>query len=172
MKRFHISHQPAAGCKGAAIILACLFLSGLLAGAFLCRDVWNLIPLEISAFSCCADVCSVFIVAMTPYFFSALAVFINRPILLYPLAFWKALFFAFVLSGLAMSGGSAGWLVAGLAMFAGILSMPVLCWYWLRHVGGSGFDLREFLMGMGVLLAIVLADFLVISPFLSNILIF
>ena len=50
--RFHNSHRPAAECRGAAIILACVFLFGLLAGAFLCRDAWNQLPVEISALAC------------------------------------------------------------------------------------------------------------------------
>ena len=170
--RFHNSHRPAAGCRGAAIILACLFLSGLLAGAFLCRDAWNELPFEISALASGSSLFGLLTVLLTPYLFSAMAVFLNRPVLLFPLVFWKAFFFAFVLSGLALSGGSAGWLVAGLAMFAVILSMPVLCWYWLCHIGGGSFDLREFLVGAGFLLAIGLVDFWVISPFLSNILTF
>ena len=50
--------------------------------------------------------------------------------------------------------------------------MPVLCWYWLRCIGIRHFVLRDFLVGLCFLLVIGLADFFVIAPFLSNILIF
>ena len=112
---------------------------------------------------------SVFVLLL-PLLFSAAAVYVNRPVLLIPLAFWKAFFFCFVFSGFWRICGSTGWLVCGLAMFGSLCSLPVLCWYWLHHLEGQPFRPGSFLIASAALSVVLIMDFHVISPFLANIL--
>ena len=110
-------------------------------------------------------------VLLLPLLLSALAVYVKRPVFLFPLAFWKAFFFSYVFSGFMGVLGSAGWLVCSLGLFSGVCSLLVLCWYWLQHLDGMGFRLGSFLPAVAVTVAIGLTDLQMISPFLANILI-
>ena len=172
MSSFHDSHRSAGVCRGPAVVLACLVFIGLLTGILLSCDARNQYSFRIPQLGTRTEITGSITVLLPAYLLSACAVFINRPVLILPIAFWKVFSVGFVFSGLMFSGGSAGWLVACLTMFAGVCSMPVLCWYWLRCIGIRHFVLRDFLVGLCFLLVIGLADFFVIAPFLSNILIF
>ena len=63
-------------------------------------------------------------------------------------------------------------MVMGLGMFGSLCALPVLWWYWLRHIDGEGFSGRTFLPALGAMILISWADLALISPFLTNILIF
>ena len=107
--------------------------------------------------------------AVLPFLFSAFAVYAGRPVFLIPIAFCKAFLFSYVGYRWWIAWGHAGWLVTGLVMFTAILSLPVLCWYWLRYVGGRKFEWSVFFLVLGCLLAIGMVDHQWIVPFLIGI---
>lgn len=107
-----------------------------------------------------------------PFLFSAFAVYLAQPMLLFPIAFWKAFLFSYTGCGMFAAWGSAGWLVTPLVMCSSFCAMPVLYWYWLRHIGGEGFLWRTFCAALAVLAVIGIINWYFIEPFLARIIIF
>ena len=171
MKRSQCFYLSVPARKSAAMILALCFVSGLLAGAMLSIQSRDLFIRIRSEFSSSAGI-SAFIPTMLPLLASGFAVYAKQPVLLMPVAFWKALSFSYVASGVIFAWGSAGWLVGGLTLFGSFCSLSVLWWYWLRHITGEGFRHGTFFLALGAMALISLVDLLVISPFLENILTF
>ena len=60
----------------------------------------------------------------------------------------------------------------GLLLFASASSMPVLCWYWLRHIGGRRFEVLPLCLALAALLLIGIVNVCLISPFLAVIITF
>ena len=171
MVRFHFFRLPRLGCKAAAVVLAWAFVLGLLAGCSASAGCWELLSASRDSLAQSAGI-SAFVPTALPVLISGFAVYIGKPLLLIPAAFWKAFFFSGVGFGISSVWGSAGCLVGILALFGSLCSMPVLWWYWLRHIGGEAFSVRSFLPALAASILIGWMDILVISPFLTKILIF
>ena len=171
MKRSQYSHLSLWGCKPGILVLAFAFGTGLLLGSTASAGAHSVFAGSRQALTQSAGI-SALIPGVLPLLFSGLAVYAKRPVLLIPLAFWKAFFFSYVAFGLIAVWGSAGWLVCILALFGSSSSLGALWWYWLRHIGGEGFSSRTFFPAFGAILLIGWVDIAVISPFLTNILIF
>ena len=107
-----------------------------------------------------------------PFLFSAIAVYLAQPMLLFPIAFWKAFMFSYMGSGLITAWGSAGWLMAPLVMGGSFCSLSVLYWYWTRHICGERFRWGTFSLALAALAVIGIIDLFVIEPFLARIIIF
>lgn len=107
-----------------------------------------------------------------PFLFSAFAVYVKQPMLLIPIAFWKAFLFSCLACGLFRVWGRAGWLITGLVISGRILAMPPLCWYWLHHIRGRRFEPGIFWLILSCLIAIGVAEYLLIVPFLGTIITF
>ena len=171
MKRSQPFRISIFGCKAGTALLAWAFGLGLLAGSLASAGAQAVFLDGRQSLAQYAGI-STLIPGVLPLLFSGLAVYAKRPVLLIPLAFWKAFFFSYVASGLIAVWGSAGWLVCILAMFGSFSSLSVLWWYWLRHIGGEAFNGRTFLLALSGMIFIGWVDVMVISPFLTNILIF
>ena len=170
MKRSQYSHLSCR-CKLSVLLLAFSFGSGLLLGSVASAGAHAVFSGSREALARCIGG-SALIPGVLPLLFSGLAVYIKRPVLLIPVAFWKALFFSYVASGMIAAWGSAGWLMCILAMFGSFSGLSVLWWYWLRHIGGEGFSGRMFFLALGAMILLSWLDLVLISPFLTNILIY
>ena len=170
--RFHFPIWSLPNRKAETFALAAAVALGHLVGIGLSSAAREHIPDVIRILSDGAVFPGRIAVLLLPLLCSAGAVYVGRPVILLPIAFWKVLSFSYVFSGLSFSWTGAGWLVGCLSMLSGFLSLPVLCWYWLRHLDGRSFDLGGFLTAASLLLAVALADLWVISPFLLNIITF
>lgn len=105
-----------------------------------------------------------------PFLCSAIAVYLKQPLLLLPVAFLKAFCFSCVGLGVLSCFGSAGWLIWFLLQFSDCCTLPVLYWYWRRHISGTGsFDWAVSMVILSALLLVGSFDYCVISPFLANI---
>lgn len=171
MTRVHMFHQSDYPSKFGIILLGSVLLLGCIAGIWLSCEARSWFADAVQALRFPPDGFASLTALTMPLLFSVLAVYVKRPVLLLPLAFWKALFFSYVFSGFIGVCGSAGWLICGLCMFSRIASLPVLCWYWLRHISGQCFCFSAMLLAFALLVALCLADLWVISPFLAKILI-
>ena len=170
MVRVRLFHLSALGRRAAMMILAWAFVLGLATGGLLSTGCRALLETSRDALAQGAGV-SEFVPTLLPIFFSGFAVYIKQPLLLVPIAFWKAFLFSCVGTGIALAWGTAGWLVGTLALFGSLCAMPVLWWYWLRHIGGQPFTCRTFLPALGTTALIGWVDSFLISPFLTSILI-
>ena len=170
MVRFRFFRLSTLGSKAPMVLLAWAFLSGLALGCLVSAGCRTLLETSRSMLAQPAGV-SAFVPTVLPLLFSGFAVYIKQPVLLIPAAFWKAFSFSSVGMGIAMAWGTAGWLVGILALFGSLCAMPVLWWYWLRHIGGAAFSGRTFLLVLSAMMLIGWIDAVLVSPFLTNILI-
>lgn len=171
MKRSQPFRISIFGCKAGTALLAWAFGLGLLAGSLASIGAQPIFTEARQTFARSAGI-SAFVPTVLPLLVSGFVVYANWPLLLIPTAFWKAFSFSYVAIGVITAWGSAGWMVMGLGMFGSLCALPVLWWYWLRHIGGEGFSGRIFLPALGAMVLISWVDLALISPFLTNILIF
>lgn len=75
-------------------------------------------------------------ILLLPFVFSALAVYLSAPGLLFPVCFVKSFLFTYVSFGFYLALNGSGWLLRLFFMFADVFSVPVLYYYWLRHISG------------------------------------
>lgn len=173
MVRHSFFRFPFSKCRAAALALAFFFFLGQSLGILFSGSAGGLFHSSMSAVvSSRVSVFGLLSSVMLPLLISAFAVYIRQPLLLIPTAFWKAFLFSYLGCGLYRAWGNAGWLVSGLVMFGSVCSMPVLCWYWLRHIGGRPFDPRAFGLSLAGLAIVGILDYCLILPFLAEIITF
>lgn len=166
--RIHFLQYPR---RVAAIILALAFCMGLLLGAYIATltDPSYFLMMR-TAVSSRVSITGLLPALLLPFLFSAFAVYLSQIWLLIPIAFTKAFFFSFLSTGFLILSPGSGWLMRMLFMFTDCLSLPVLCWFWLRACGGEGVSLRGVLSVFLVISGIGCLDFQFISPFLVSLL--
>lgn len=110
------------------------------------------------------------LVPLSPLLISAVAVYLSCPYLLCPLCFCKAFTFGLCAFAVASAYGSAGWLVQFLFMFTDCLTLPALCWFWIRHADGNKGSLRKDILCCTIwFLAIGIVDYRAVLPLLKEI---
>ncbi len=154
------------------IFLAFFWFSGLLLGALsfsdagICNTSWML-----GASNGTVSIVSLLCVNILPFLFSAFAVYIFRPFLLWIICFWKGFQFSFVSLGVLCCYPDSGWLVRWFLMFSDIFSLPLLFWFWHKHISDSGsYTGAEVFLFMSIFVLIVSIDYCYISTFLSDLL--
>ena len=171
MKRSQFFRISIFGCNAGAVLLACAFGFGLLGGSLTSAGAQAVFLDGRQSLAQYSGV-SAMVPTVLPLLVSGFAVYAHWPVLLVPTAFWKAFCFSYTASGVIAAWGSAGWLVGVLTMFGSFCGLSVLWWYWLRHIGGEDFSGRTFFPALGAMVLISWVDAALISPFLTNILIF
>lgn len=107
-------------------------------------------------------------ISVLPFLFSAFAVSISFPFLLYPICFCKAFLFSFVSFGVIHSYEGAGWLIRWLLLFSDTVGVPLLYCFWLRHLPGfQKPSLSENVLFLILFLVLGWIDYRIISPFLA-----
>ena len=171
MGRFLNLKLPHFPRKSSSAVLALFWFLGLVLGVFFSTAAGNTIAtLMRTAVNSHVSISGLLTAILLPFLLSAFAVYIHEPWLLIPIAFAKAFVFSYVGLGVMTSYGSAGWLVRLLLMFGDCCSMPLLFWYWTRHISGQ----RKALLpvtAVVLVLAFVIGsfDFCVVSPFLASV---
>lgn len=146
-------------------LLACCWCVGLLAGACSAASISNSFFLLMRAAQSGVSIFGLLMTALLPFLFTALAVFLSEPRLFLPIAFCKAFSFAYCGVGIGLAYGLAGWLVRFLLLFSDGCLIPVLYWFWLKHIS----DLRrsapiELASGCGFAILAGLLNYGLISP--------
>ena len=107
--------------------------------------------------------------AVLPLLLSAFAVSFSEPWLLLFISTFKAFSFSFCAWGVCLAFGQSGWLVLFLFLFSDVFLIPLLYFYWLRHIRGDRtprtWELPAFLtasLGIGCI------DYLFIAPVLAS----
>lgn len=156
-------------CKKPIFVLACAYFIGLFSGVLISMSASDaLVSTMRAAVFGRVSIFGLLSTILLPLLFSAFAVYISRPVLLIPIAFFKAFLFSFLGMGILAAFGSAGWLVRCLLMFSDILTMPLLWWYWIRSSSNQGTCQRSSLVCAAAVCLIGSLDYCVISPFLAN----
>lgn len=155
--------------RSSILLLACVWMTGLILGVFFsARSSDSYFLLMRTAASSRVSIAGLIASAYLPFLFSAFAVLIGKPWLLYPLSLIKALASGFGFSGAALAFGSAGWLAQPLLFFTDVCLLPVLCWFMIRHIGGAENSLkRDFFLCTAAAVLVGCLDYCVVSPFLA-----
>lgn len=171
MDRFLYLNLPKFACRVSPFVLAVsVFLGHFLGVCFSLCASSSFLSMMRMAVSSPVSIVSLLSAILLPFLISAVAVYLDRPVLLLPVAFVKAFCFSWVGLGVLSYFGSAGWLIWFLLMFSDCCSLPVLYWYWRRHIReNSSFDWSVSILVLSILVLIGAFDYCFISPFLANI---
>ena len=146
-----------------------LWLAGLISGTLLAALSGNhyFLLMRVAA-SSHVSIVGLTVTVLLPFLCAAFAVYTDRPWMLYAVCFTKVFTFAFCGFGITAAYGSAGWLVRALLQFSDICTVPVLCWFSLRHLSGrkNGWK-RDIGIGLGLVIPVICLDTWYISPFLA-----
>ena len=113
------------------------------------------------------SIVSLIIAVLFPFLFSAFAVYLGKPGLLYLVCFLKSWAFTLAAYGTVVAFGYAGWLVQFLLQFSDILLLWLLYWFCLRHISKTEASAkRDFGICTAAIAAVCGIDYCVISPFL------
>jgi hypothetical protein len=152
--------------------LAFVWLTGLILGGMAFRyagsDLVSQMPLAVqsqpSIFGLLAS-------CLLPFLFSAFAVYLHAPRLLYGICFLKAFIFAYISWGVMGAFGGSGWLLRGLLLFSDLWGAAVLFFYCQRHISGlRGFSFCAFGIYVCMLVLVSGVDHSFISPLLRRLL--
>lgn len=154
-------------CKA---LLALSWHFGLLGGVLVTVNADpSLVTLMHTAVRCRVSIFGVLTVTFLPFLLSAFAVIFSSPWLIIPISFLKAFLFGYCASAVSVAFGSAGWLIQWLLLFSSCCSVPVLYWFWLRHITGTKEVIWSDLMICALIILLIASlDYRVISPFLVN----
>ena len=108
-------------------------------------------------------------VLLLPFLLSAMAVFLSQTWLLYVIGFFKAFSFGFCCALTQFAFGDSGWLIRLLLFFSDSWSLPLLCWFCLRHLDGQLRTVKIDLAAcLGLTIFFALMDSWMVAPFLAS----
>ena len=150
-------------------VLACFWLGGIVSGIALAQNGKPVIfPLMCRTWFSPVSIVCFFGVLLLPFLFSAFAVFISEPWLLFLVALVKGYSFSYVSFGMLLTHPCDGWLLRQLFMFSDLLCLPFLFWYWQNSLSWQrGFPLRRTLWALFVPVLIGSLDVCFVTPFLA-----
>lgn len=154
------------------LILFVVFLSGLLLGGLLSRLAGSsLLVLVFAAGEDTASVLGLAAVLLVPLLISFFVFYYNVPVLVFPIAFIKAVIFGFCSCCIMFTYGDSGWLVRSLLLFSDSMMLVVLCWYWIRQLGNGRLRLKQNTLLCSYLAVLIgMVDYMYISPFAAMLL--
>lgn len=124
--------------KGATTILAFSWIVGLVSGFLLSYHAGDsLCSLMRGCVYSSVSIVWFLSVSIFPFLFSALAVFLSFPQLLFVICFIKALLYGFLFVGLDFAWGSAAWLIRIAVLLDDLILMPICYWFWHIHISGE-----------------------------------
>lgn len=172
MVRFFHARFFSPSRKVNVIVLAFTLISGYALGSFFATGVSDsAVSLMRTAIVCRVSIVCLLPVILLPFLFTAFAVSIHRLWLFIPLAFCRAAAFGYLASIILCAFGSSGWLIFSLFLFSDFISMPLLCWFWIRSLNCFGRNtFGNLTIISAVLSGIVFLDCQFVSPFLVTLL--
>ena len=157
--------------KRLACVLAFAWVAGLISGSIIAihadRSFFSLMrmmPLHpVSIVGLLLSLC-------LPLLFTAVAVYISHQWILIIVAFLKALFLSMLFSGVWISFGIGGWVVAGLLFLSDFLTGIMLIWLWYYAITGRRAVHTLFSCSLFAFTLIGIFDYFYVSPLLVNLL--
>ena len=171
MVRFFHCHFMQISRRGDVIVLAFALMLGYLCGGICSTSAeLNLFSLMRTGVMTGVSIVCLLPVLLLPFMLSVVSVYAGQWWCLLPVAFAKAFLFSYLCCHILIQLPDSGPLFAGLFLCADGLSLPVLCWFWIRSMrvsdGNKGYFLPVFLLITGI----GLFDYQVVSPFLASLL--
>jgi hypothetical protein len=129
-----------------------------------------LISLMRESVECSVSIPGLLTAAVLPFLLSAFAIGFGEPWLLLIISWVKAFGFGFCACGVSLAFGQCSWLVRPLFLFSDLCVVPMLYFYWLRHIGNekksTRWELPAILCASG---AVAYLDYCFVAPFLVSI---
>jgi len=152
------------------VTLIVVWSVGLLLGALFSPNlgdaVFTIVRREVSARS---SVISHLVTVCLPLLLAAFVVNKHKSYLLLLISIVRAFQFTFCGGIICSLYGSAGWLVRFLLQFSDVFSVPILCWFSLRHISvDRGVNKKDFRISLLLTLIVGCIDYFVISPFFAS----
>lgn len=115
------------------------------------------------------SIVSTLCVSILPFLFSCFSLCISMPFLLLVICFWKAFQFSYVSLGVMCCFSVSGWLIRWFLMFSDMVCLPLLFWFWHRHISGKyTINGAEVFLLLSLFLLIGSIDYCCISSFLTD----
>lgn len=169
MYRRFFFQLPTWRCKNVQLLLACAFLFGLISGILISMSASDALcsTMRAAPFGC-VSIFGLLSVLLLPFLFSAFAVYSSSVLLLLCVAFAKAFAFGFVSFAVWAAFGAAGWLIRFLLMFADLIILPLLLWFWYQIMKNPHSWVKSTLVACILACFIGGFDYCFVSPFLAN----
>ena len=156
-------------CKRKFLCLAFLWFLGLCSGKYYAVQTGSTFLLLMrTAVESRPSIVGQLISVLLPLLLLVLSVYFLQPIAYYFLAFIQSLSLGYICCCIQRIFGSASWLVCLLFLFSSFVSVPFYCWFLIRHISGKQASyFRDSLVVLGAVLIACIADYFIISPFLT-----
>lgn len=152
-------------------ILAFCWFSCTILGVYVSANDTNISSLmRIAAYSD-VSIVGLSIVLLVPFFFVAVGLFIHMSVALYVISAIKAFSSAYLLYGIIVAFGNAGWLMHSLLLFSDTGANILYLWFIFHHIDGRKHTLyRDIVFSLCLCITIEAVDCLLIVPLLRSLL--
>ena len=159
-------------CRGRRFVLSVWIAFGCITGAVFALNISNsFLLLMRSELFCGMSIFWLILASFLPFLISAFAVYFMKCWIFYPIGFSRGFWLCFLAVAVIRIFGSAGWIVNCLFLFSGILTLPLLCWFWIRRFSLSREMIRrDFLICLIAVIIICYLDNSVFFPLLAAVL--
>lgn len=150
--------------KAAAFVLAFVWILGIASGIVYSRcPMVDVVSLMRGALNRPVSIVSFLCTSLLPFVMSAILAFLDCPLGIYGICFWKAFLHGFVSAGLITCFPDWGWLMRCFLLL-GDGTLPILYWLWLRCVQNRSVRIPLVISGCGQLV-IIAAGYGYVFPF-------
>ncbi len=129
--------------------------------------------LMLSAASGPMSIAWMFLIFVLPLVFTIISIRFKVSFLILPLALVKGFFYGFLSASVCSAFGSASWLVCSMLLFSNSILILLLLWFWFQYLKTDTRCLvRDFLMSIAIGILVCAFDAIVVSPFISAVILY
>ena len=167
MGRFLHLTSTVRSCRMNRVIIALLWVAGLVSGSVICLLSDSLdISGNIDSYFDNLTFGALFCTRIFPLLLTILIILRSELWMLAPVIFFKAFLFSFAVIILVKSAGEAAWLIAAFLAFSDFLSLPFLWYFWQSSILCKDFSiLRSGLAASIAVFAVCFFDCYYLAPF-------
>ncbi len=148
------------------LILSLLWLLGLLLGVVL-AGTGDIVPsLMRTASGTPVTIVSLLLRCTLPFLISLLAIHFSKRWIVFLLCFFKAFLFGLCICSVTFCFYQASWIVILLLIFSDIVLMPVLFYFWIKHIDSVGVKMHSSMLCCAIAIVVACVDYCYISPYL------
>lgn len=168
--RFFLSQNfVASSRRSCKMVLAVIWVLGLICGSFCAAGADNLSSLMRACCHAGVSIVGLFFVPFLPFLISAAAVYCSAPLILYLASLCKSFLLGFCVSAVWSAFSSGGPVMSLLLLFTDIFTAPALFVFQLRHINGGRLINRSVIFTLLWFAAVSAVDHLWILPLIRAI---